>query len=223
MSLIRNGYTVFRRAGFRGLLFSALLALALFDSGVAAAREIEKEIKLTGKQIQGVINVENELRTLFGGVDLRELFASGDKPEKAQALAKAKAVFEKHGFVDLDEYMNVMMSIQLVMSGINQETKKFIEPPEQIKQEIAALKADKSVPEAEKRDSLAQLEAALNDAKPIQFKENIALVLKYFDKLPPFTATDKQTWCALRLRYLNCRCLMLQLNNPDLHCSASTP
>ena len=166
MSLIRNGYTVFRRAGFRGLLFSALLALALFDSGVAAAREIEKEIKLTGKQIQGVINVENELRTLFGGVDLRELFASGDKPEKAQALAKAKAVFEKHGFVDLDEYMNVMMSIQLVMSGINQETKKFIEPPEQIKQEIAALKADKSVPEAEKRDSLAQLEAALNDAKP---------------------------------------------------------
>jgi len=76
MSLIRNGYTVFRRAGFRGLLFSALLALALFDSGVAAAREIEKEIKLTGKQIQGVINVENELRTLFGGVDLRELFAS---------------------------------------------------------------------------------------------------------------------------------------------------
>jgi len=29
-----------------------------------------------------------------------------------------------------------------------------------------------------------QLEAALKDAKPIQFKENIALVLKYFDKLP---------------------------------------
>jgi hypothetical protein len=27
-----------------------------------------------------------------------------------------------------------------------------------------------------------QLEAALKDAKPIQFKENIALVLKYFDK-----------------------------------------
>jgi hypothetical protein len=30
---------------------------------------------------------------------------------------------------------------------------------------------------------LAQLEAALKDTKPIQFKENIALVLKYFDKL----------------------------------------
>jgi hypothetical protein len=61
--------------------------------------------------------------------------------------------------------------------------KKFTEPPEQIKQQIAAIKADKSVPEAQKREDLAQLEAALKDTKPIQFKENIALVLKYFDKL----------------------------------------
>jgi len=44
------------------------------------------------------------------------------------------------------------------------QTKKFIEPPEQIKREIAALKADKSVPEAEKKEDLAQLEAALKSA-----------------------------------------------------------
>ena len=55
---------------------------------------------------------------------------------------------------------------------------------EQIKNEIATLQGDQSVPEAEKRDGLMQLEAALKDAKPIQFKENIALIVKYFDKLP---------------------------------------
>jgi hypothetical protein len=49
-----------------------------------------------------------------------------------------------------------------------------------------SLKGDKSVPESEKREGLAQLEAALKDAKPVQFKENIALVLKYFDQLVPF-------------------------------------
>ena len=65
-------------------------------------------------------------------------------------------------------------------------SKKFTEPPEQIKNEIAALKADKSVPEAEKKEGLAQLETALKNSKPIQFKENIALVLKYFDQLAPF-------------------------------------
>ena len=30
---------------------------------------------------------------------------------------------------------------------------------------------------------MVQLEAALKDAKPIQFKGNIALVLKHFDQL----------------------------------------
>jgi hypothetical protein len=53
------------------------------------------------------------------------------------------------------------------------------------KQVIAALKIDKSVPEAEWKECLGQLEAALKNAKPIQFKESIALVVKYLDKLPP--------------------------------------
>jgi len=73
----------------------------------------------------------------------------------------------------------------MVMYGSDPQTKKFTRPPEQMKKEISALKGDKSVPEAEKREGLAQLEAALKDAKPVQFKENIALVLKYFDKLAP--------------------------------------
>jgi hypothetical protein len=40
----------------------------------------------------------------------------------------------------------------------------------------------------EKREDFAQLAAALKDAKPIQFKENIALVLKYFDTLSELMA-----------------------------------
>jgi hypothetical protein len=51
---------------------------------------------------------------------------------------------------------------------------------------LRRLKADKSVPEAEKKEGLAQHETALKNAKPIQLKENIALVLKYFDQLAPF-------------------------------------
>jgi hypothetical protein len=72
----------------------------------------------------------------------------------------------------------------MIMYGIYPQTKTFTEPPEQIKKEIAAPKDDKSAPESEKRE--AQLEAALKDAKPVQFKETIALVLKHFDQLVPF-------------------------------------
>ena len=38
---------------------------------------------------------------------------------------------------------------------------------------------------------MAQLEAALKDARPIQFKDNIALVLKYFDQLPPLNQEER--------------------------------
>jgi hypothetical protein len=52
------------------------------------------------------------------------------------------------------------------------------------REQIALLNADKSVTAAEKKYYLAQLEDGLKNAKPVQFKGNIALVLKYFDKLP---------------------------------------
>jgi len=170
MSLIRN------RRDFLSALFSALLALALFDPGAATAQEV-KQIKLTEKHIQGLTAASKDMAKLYDG-------ANSDKPDP-KVEAQAEAVAKKNGFASLAEYDDVSMNISMIMSGIDPQTKKFTEPPEQIKKEIAALKADKSVPEAEKKQGLAELEAVLKNAKPIQFKENIALVLKYFDKLAP--------------------------------------
>ena len=41
MPRIRNGYTVSTFGGFRAALFSALLAIALFDPGVGNAQDAE--------------------------------------------------------------------------------------------------------------------------------------------------------------------------------------
>jgi hypothetical protein len=41
-----------------------------------------------------------------------------------------------------------------------------VEPPEQIKNEIAALKANKSISEAERKEGLTRLEVALKMARP---------------------------------------------------------
>ena len=55
MSLIGNGFGVLcTRRGLLGVLFSAPLALALFDPGAATAEEV-KQIKLTEKHIQDFI------------------------------------------------------------------------------------------------------------------------------------------------------------------------
>jgi hypothetical protein len=164
-------------SGFLGRLFSTLLALALFDAGAAIAQEV-KQIKLTEKRIQGFMAASKDISKLYEGAD-------SDKPDP-KVEAQAGAIAKKTGFASLAEYEDVSMNIAMIMYGIDPLTKKFTEPAEQIKKEIAALKGDKSVPESEKREDLAQLEAALKDAKPVQFKENIALVLKYFDQLVPF-------------------------------------
>jgi hypothetical protein len=174
MSLIRSSFAVSRFWRLLGVLFSALLVLALFHPSVATAQEV-KEIKLTEKHIQGFIAVSEDMAKLYDG-------ANPDRPDPKRE-AQAEALVKKNGFASLAEYDNVSMNISLVMSGIDQKTKKFTEPPDQIKQQIDAVKSDKSIPEAEKKEDLEQLDTALKSAKPIQFKENIALVLKYFDKL----------------------------------------
>jgi hypothetical protein len=176
MSLVRNGYAVSARWEFLGVLFSALLALALFDPGAATAQEV-KQIKLTEKHIQGFMAASKDMARLYDGAD-------PDKPDP-KVDAQAAAVAKKNGFASLAEYDGASMNISMIMFGIDPQTKKFTEPPDQIKEQIAALKIDKSVSEAEKKEDLAELEAALKNAKPVQFKENVALVLKYFDKLAP--------------------------------------
>ncbi len=176
MSLIRSRYAVSKCWGLLAVLFSALLALALFHPSVATAQDM-KQIKLTEKHIQGFMAADEEMATIYGAnVD------NSDPKVKAQGEAVAK----KNGFESLAEYDDVSTNIAIIMSHIHPQTKKFTEPPEQVREEIAALKADKSVSDAEKKKGLAELEAALKGAKPIQFKENIALVLKYYDKLLPF-------------------------------------
>jgi hypothetical protein len=177
MSFIRTGYVVSTRQGFLGLWFLALLALALFGLGAAPAQDV-KQIKLIDKHIQGFMAAYEDIAKLYDG-------AESDKPEDPKVEAQAAAIAKKNGFVSLAQYDDVLANITMIMSGIDPQTKKFTEPPEQIKNEIAALKADKSVPEAEKKEGLTQLEVALKMARPIQFKENIALVLKYFDQLVP--------------------------------------
>jgi len=174
MSLVPNAVSAPR--GFLAVAFSMFLAAALLHPGATAAQEL-KQIKLTEKQIQGFVGASKDMARLYVG-------ANPDQPNP-KVDAQAAAVAKKNGFASLGEYDDASMNISLIMAGIDPQTKKFTEPPEQLKKQIAGLKADKSVPEAEKKEELAQLDAALKNAKPVQFKENIALVLKNYDKLAP--------------------------------------
>ncbi len=73
--------------------------------------------------------------------------ADPDKPDP-KVDAQAAAVAKKNGFASLAEDDGASMNISMIMFGIDPQTKKFTEPPDQIKKQIAALRIDKSVSEA---------------------------------------------------------------------------
>jgi hypothetical protein len=178
MSRIRNRYAVLRCRSFLLAALVAVFGFALSDRDIATAQEPQdiKQIKLTEKHIQGFIAADDEMAKVYG--------ANADNSDP-NVKAQGELVARKNGFTTIAEYDDVSRNIAIIMSGIDQQTKKFTEPPERVKQEIAALKADKSVSEASKKEELARLEAALKRIKPIQFKENIELVRKHYDQLVP--------------------------------------
>jgi hypothetical protein len=179
MLLVQNG----TGAGFRDVLFSALLAMAALDPGVATAQEWPKQIKLTEQHIRAFLATTNEMAKLVSGADLKDL-----------AETEAELVAKKNGFASLAEFSDVSENIFVIFMGIDPQN-KFHEQAELIKQSISVLKTDNSVPEEEKKVRLAMLEEALRKVKPIRFKDNISLVRKYHDKLPPLTKDERDKLC----------------------------
>jgi hypothetical protein len=175
MSLIGNVRARSVCSSFLVAFFPAILGLALCDPGIVAAQNIN-QIKLTEKHIQGYIAADDEMARLYG--------ANVDNSDP-KVRAQAEGVVKKNGFASLTEYDDVSVNIAILMSHIDPKSRKFTEPPERVRQEIAALKADASVSDEGKKETLAELEMTLKGAKPIQYKDNIALVTRYYDRLLP--------------------------------------
>jgi homoserine dehydrogenase len=161
----------------------ALLAATLAHFSTAATAQSAghselKQIQLSEKQVQGVISAQQDVAAIFNKLQ-------GPPPDAlpAPVLAELDAAAKKHGFKDFNDYDEVIGNITLVMTGMDPKTKAFTEPAAAIKQEIAEVTANKTMPAREKKEMLEDLNEALKSAQPIQFPGNIELVKKYYDKI----------------------------------------
>ena len=142
-----------------GGVWQALGVLALATAQVAT-----KQIALTEKQVERFI-------------------AAQGKMSAAKAENEFEAIAKEYGFAGIEEHDDVEANILLLLEGIDPQSRTFLEPPVQIKRRIEETKADKSLPEGEKKQALDELTEALKGAKPIQFPANVELVRKYYDKI----------------------------------------
>lgn len=161
----------------RNLVRSLSLAAALaFIAAPALAQDAMKQVQLSEKQVQGYIAAQKDMAALS------EKMQGNSKPD-AKMQSQMEAAIKKAGFSNMDEYGTVADNIQLVMSGIDPETKNFSEPKVAIQKEIDEVKNDKSMSAEEKKQALAELNEALKSAEPVKFQSNVALVKKYYDQL----------------------------------------
>src|SRR5262249_17529825 len=100
--------------------FVALLALALFDPGVATAQR-GKEIKLTEKHIQSFMAAYNDMVKVYESAD-------PDKPDDPKVEAQVYDISNKTGFASLAEFDDVSLSISAVLSGIDPQCRPRSSP-----------------------------------------------------------------------------------------------
>jgi len=164
----------------------AALALAIFGLGAlaypgspaTAAEEPFKQLKLSEKMVQGFIAAQQDLAELAK----KNPPAPTDKPDP-KIQAELEAIAKKHGFASFAEFDDVAFNISFVMGGIDPQTGNYTDQQSLIKKEIEDVKADKSVPDDQKKQMLDDLAEALKNTPPLQFPENVELVKKYRDQI----------------------------------------
>lgn len=154
----------------------AAIALAHISSGAKA--EAVKQIQLSEKQVESFIASQKDMSALLQKMQ----GGANDKPDP-KLEGQLEAVAKKYGFANIAEYDSVAENISLLMSCIDPKTKAFSEPKVALQKQIDELKADKTIPEPQKKEILADLNEQLKTAEPIKFPSNIELIKKYYDKL----------------------------------------
>jgi hypothetical protein len=135
------------------------------------------QVQLSEDQVKHYIDSMADMHAAMGD-------APSDAPEPdAQTMAKLEAVARAHGFKDFNEYNTVAGNIQLVLDGIDPDSKIYVGADKMIQKSIAEVKADDKLAAADKQANLADLQTQLKSVMPVKYKSNIDLVVRNYDKL----------------------------------------
>jgi hypothetical protein len=146
-----------------------------------------KQIALNEKQIEGVLAAQKDMDALD-----EKLPDNPDAKPDPKVAAELESIAKKIGFASYAEYNAVMDNISLVLGGFDPATKKYIGAEAVLKQQIAAVEANKKMPAKDKKQALDDMNAALKTPAPvIENKGNIDLVAKYYDKLADALSEDE--------------------------------
>ncbi|WP_045837836.1 hypothetical protein [Hyphomicrobium sp. 99] len=129
-----------------------------------------KQIKLTDEQVTHFIAAQADLASIASKIQ-----SAGDKPDPT-LQTELEAIATKHGFTNFAELDDVAANISIVMAGLDATTGNFVDPVDALKKEREEVQKDSSIPEADKKQLLDELNEAISTTPKLQYKENVDLV-----------------------------------------------
>ncbi|MFA5957931.1 hypothetical protein [Hyphomicrobium sp.] len=138
-------------------------------SGAPSSDDV-KQIKLTDDQVTHFIAAQADLAAIANKIQ-----AAGDKPDPA-LQADLEGIATKHGFGNFAELDDVAANISIVMAGLDSGTGNFVDPVDALKKEREEVQKDSTIPEADKKQLLDELNEAIGTTPRLQFKENVDIV-----------------------------------------------
>ena len=146
------------------------MLLGAVTFGSAVAEQDIKQIKLTEQQVSGFVSSQKDLAAIASKIQ-----AAGEKPDAA-LQAELEGIAKKNGFATFAELDDVAANISIVMAGLDPQTGSFTDPIEALKKELDDVKADATIPDADKKQLVSELEEAIKTTPTLQNKENIEIV-----------------------------------------------
>ena len=163
------------RQGLTHLVISFLAVVSLALAGVAVAQEPPKDepikqLKLTEAQVKSFISAQPDLATVAP-----KLQEAGDNIEPT-LQTELDGIAKKHGFSNFSELDDVAANISIVMAGLDSKSGEFTEPVEALKKELSDVTADASIPDADKKQLIEELNEAISTTPRLEHVENVELV-----------------------------------------------
>lgn len=129
-----------------------------------------KQIKLTEDQVTHFIAAQPDLASIASKIQ-----SAGEKPNPA-LQAELEGIATKHGFGNFAELDDVAANISIVMAGLDSGTGNFVDPVDALKKERDEVQKDSSIPDADKKQLLDELNEAISTTPKLQYRENVDIV-----------------------------------------------
>lgn len=136
----------------------------------APASDDVKQIKLSDEQVTHFIAAQADLAAIANKIQ-----AAGDKPDPT-LQSELEGIAKKHGFNTFAELDDVAANISIVMAGLDSGTGNFVDPVDALKKERDEVQKDTTIPEADKKQLLDELNEAIGTTPRLQYQENVDIV-----------------------------------------------